>query len=429
MFALVDCNNFYVSCERVFDPSLREQPVVVLSNNDGCIIARSNEAKALGVKMGDPLFKVRDVLERHSVRVFSSNYELYGDMSRRVMTLLAQLAPDISQYSIDECFLDLHGVPDLSGFGQRIVRAVGQGTGIPVTVGMAPTKTLAKVAAHFGKRYRAYRGVCIIDDERKRRQALRLIDVADVWGIGRRSRDFLHAQGVHTALDFTAMSEDWVRRRLSVTGLRTWQELRGISCIDIDQPAEKGSICTSRSFPGQGISSQSQLEEAVANFTAACSRKLRAQHSLCSSLTVYAHTSRFRTDVAPHIINRTLQFATSTNDLRELVSAAMGVIRRDFRAGARYKKAGVIVWNLCDDHVVQGNLFDPLDRQRGERLSRAVDAINRQCGHDAVHTAVQGNLSAIDGGAASEDWHMRREYISQHYTTDLRQIIRVNADR
>ncbi|MCD8301518.1 MAG: Y-family DNA polymerase [Prevotellaceae bacterium] len=429
MFGLVDCNNFYVSCERVFNPSLQRQPVVVLSNNDGCIIARSNEAKALGLKMGDPLFKVRDALERHSVRVFSSNYVLYGDMSRRVMTLLAQLAPDISQYSIDECFLDLHGVPALPDFGRRIVRTVGQGTGIPVTVGIAPTKTLAKVAAHFGKHYRAYKGVCIIDNERKRQQALRLLDVADVWGIGRRSRDFLHVQGVHTALQFSELSEDWVRRRLSVTGLHKWKELRGISCIDIDQPAEKGSICTSRSFPGQGVSCQGQLEEAVANFTAACSHKLRAQHSLCGSLTVYAHTSRFRTDVAPNIINRTLQFVTPTNDLRELVSAAMGVIRRDFRSGAQYKKAGVIVWNLCDDHVVQGNLFDPLDRQRSEHLSRVVDVINHQCGHDAVHTAVQGNFSAINGGAVSEGWRMRREYISQHYTTDLRQIISVNADR
>ncbi len=418
MVGLVDCNNFFVSCERVFNPSLRESPAVVLSNNDGCVIARSNEAKALGLKMGDPLFRVRDLLERNKVAVFSSNYALYGDMSRRVMTILVDLTPGISQYSIDECFVDLDGIDHLQDFGRRVVETIQKGTGIPVTMGIAPTKTLAKVASHFGKRHKAYQGVCMIDSEEKRERALRLLDIADVWGIGRRHTEMLRQHGVRTAYDFTQKSRQWVGSHLTITGVRTWRELRGVDCIDTDELPQKQSICTSRSFPDRGLEERSQLEEAVANFAAACSRKLREQHTVCRSLTVFAYTSRFHVDASTHVINQTLQFATPTSDLSEIVAAAVSVIRGQYRSGSLYKKAGVIAWNIQADNAVQVDLFDPIDRERQARLAKAIDDINRANGHNAVRVATQGSDTS---------WHVKSQYRSMRYTTNLREVISVKA--
>ncbi len=418
MVGLVDCNNFFVSCERVFNPSLRNRPVVVLSNNDGCIIARSNESKALGLKMGDPLFKVKDLLERKGVAVFSSNYALYGDMSRRVMMLLTELTPGITQYSIDESFIDLQGIEKLHDFGRSVVETILRGTGIPVTMGIAPSKTLAKVASHFGKHHKGYKGVCIIDSEEKRIKALKLLDISDVWGIGRRHTERLRALGIATAYDFTLKSKEWVQRNFTITGVRTWRELRGEDCIDIDELPQKKSICTSRSFPEQGLSEQGPLEEAVANFAAACSRKLREQHSLCETITVFAYSSRFRMDSTSHIISQTLQFATPTSDLSEIVSAATNVIRRNFRKGALYKKAGVIVWNISDDGALQGDLFDTIDRRKRGKLSKTIDSINRQNGDNAVHVAIQGG---------DKRWQMKSEFRTLRYTTNLREIITVKA--
>ncbi len=418
MIGLVDCNNFYASCERVFNPSLRNKPVVVLSNNDGCVIARSNEAKALGIKMGQPFFEVKALLEQHGVAVFSSNYNLYGDMSRRVMMLLADMTPGIMQYSIDECFVDLAGFSDLHSFGKRIVSTIGRGTGIPVTMGIAPTKTLAKVASKYGKQYKGYEGVCIIDSEEKREKALRGLDIADVWGIGRRSVDKLRYHGINTAWDFTMKSEGWIRRMLTVTGVRTWRELRGESCISIDELPQKQSICTSRSFADRGLSQLPPLEEAVANFTAACSRKLKAQHSCCQSLTVFAYTSRFCTDRPSHTINHTITLPVASSNLQELVAAAVAIIRADYREGFFYKKAGVIVWNLCDENAVQGDLFDPVDRSRQLRLSKAITAINRKNGHNTVRIAIQG----FDKG-----WHIKSEHVTRQYTTNLSEILEVKT--
>ncbi len=420
MVGVVDCNNFYVSCERVFNPSLRARPVVVLSNNDGCVVSRSEETKALGLKMGSPLFKVKDIIESNNVAVFSSNYVLYGDMSRRVMTILAELAPGISQYSIDECFVDLDGIDNPHDFGRQIHSAVTQGTGLPVTVGIAPTKTLAKVASRFGKKYPAYKGVCVIDSDEKREKALRLLDVGDVWGIGRRHNESLRKYGIVTAYDFTQKQEDWVRRHLTITGVRTWKELLGVSCIDIDEMPQKQSICTSRSFPDTGLSDQRELEEAVANHAASCAQKLREQHSLCQTLTVFAHTSRFKADSTSHIINQTIQLQTPTNDTGEVVARAISVIRQCFHNGSKYKKAGVIVWDLCDDSAVQGDLFDTVDRKRQKRLSQAVDSINRHNGKNTVRLAIQGESPAS---------RPKSEYVSKHYTTNLSEIINVNTNK
>lgn len=418
MIALVDCNNFYCSCERVFNPLLRDKPVVVLSNNDGCVVSRSNEAKAMGIAMGVPLYQIRGLLEAGNVAVFSSNYNLYGDMSRRVMMLLSDFTPDLTQYSIDEAFLDLSGFGEgeqLVAYGRKIVSTVERGTGIPVTMGIAPTRTLAKVASRYGKKYRGYHGVCMIDTEEKREKALRGLKIGDVWGIGRRSIDKMHYYGIATAWDFTQKSEGWVRRQFSVTGVRTWKELRGESCISVDDMSQKKSICTSRSFPEQGLSELSAVEEAVANFAAECVRKLRGQHCCCSAITVFAYTSRFRSDVPRHTINRTVHLLVPTNDLQELVSAAVGALRADFCSDCLYKKAGVLVWNITPDNAIQTNLFDTIDRPRQARLSAAIDAINRKNGYNTVKVAVQGT----DGKA----WHLKCEHISKRYTTSLDEVI------
>ena len=423
MFGLVDCNNFYCSCERVFNPALRSSPVVVLSNNDGCIIARSNEAKALGIGMGEPFYKLRNFLERNNVAVFSSNYTLYGDMSRRVMMLLDGFVPSVTQYSIDEAFVDLSGFGEgeaLRRYGRRMVEAVGRGTGIPVTLGIAPTKTLAKVAAKYGKRFKGYRGVCLIDTEDKRVKALKGLPVADVWGVGRHMAQKLEYYGVRSAWDFTQRSESWVRRMMTVTGVRTWRELKGESCIDINELPQKKSICTSRSFPDNGISELGLLEEAVANFAASCSQKLRRQGSCCRAVTVFAYTSRFRTDTPRMFINRTVSLAVPTNDMRELVSTAVGILRSQWNGDAAffYKKAGVIVWDICRNNAVQADLFDPVDRERQARLAAAIDAVNRKNGYNMVKVAVQGT---------DKRWRMKHEHESKRYTTNLDDIIKVKA--
>ena len=423
MFGLVDCNNFYCSCERVFNPALRTSPVVVLSNNDGCVIARSNEAKTLGIEMGAPFYKVKAFLERNKVAVFSSNYTLYGDMSRRVMMLLAGFTPALTQYSIDEAFIDLSGFGEgeaLRSYGRQIVSTIGRGTGIPVTLGIAPTKTLAKVAAKYGKRYKGYGEVCLIDTEEKRIKALKGLPVADVWGIGRRTVGKLEYHGVHTAWDFTQRSEGWVRRELTVTGVRTWRELQGESYIDIEELPQKKSICTSRSFPDQGLSRLGPLEEAIAHFASSCSRKLKEQDSCCRAVTVFAYTSRFRTDAPSSAINRTATLTVPTNDLRELVSVAVGALRSQWDASATffYKKAGVIVWDICPSGAVQGDLFDTVDRAKQARLAAAIDAINRKNGYNTVKVAVQGTDTS---------WRMKHEHESGKYTTNIDDVIKVKA--
>ena len=424
MIALADCNNFFCSCERVFNPALRTTPVVVLSNNDGCVVARSNEAKALGIPMGIPFYQARELIEKNGVAVFSSNYNLYGDMSRRVMTLLAEFTPTLMPYSIDEAFLDLSGMGSgeaLRDYGKRIVRVVGKGTGIPLTIGIAATKTLAKVAAHYGKRYKGYEGVCLIDSDERREKALRQLPVGEVWGIGRRLRATLEYHGVRTAWDLTQKSESWTRRLLTVTGTRIWRELRGESCIDIDELPLQKSVCTSRSFADEGIADLGGLEEAVANFAAACSRKLKARQSCCSGLTLFAYTSRFRDDLPARSINRTIHLPVPTNDQQEIIHAAITLLRADWDRSAtyHYKKAGVIVWDITTASAIQTNLFDPIDRVKQARLAAAIDAINRRNGHDTVKVAIQGT--------SPKNWGLKQEHISQQYTTNLLEVIKIKV--
>ena len=423
LFGLADCNNFYCSCERVFHPDLRNKPVVVLSNNDGCIIARSEESKSLGFKMGEPFYQVKDRLEQNEVAVFSSNYNLYGDMSKRVMSLLSTYTPKLDIYSVDEAFLDLSGMGEaeqLVRYCKAMVKAIGKGTGIPISLGIAPTKTLAKMASKFAKRHKGYEGVCLIDSDETREKALTLFDIADVWGIGFQHTKKLAYHGIRTAWDFTQKSESWVRKEMTVTGVRTWKELKGVSCISIEELPHKKSICTSRSFAEQGLDRLSEVEEAVANFAAQCSRKLKEQHTVGQSVTVFAHTSRFRMDMPQDYIYQTANLQVPTNDHQELVSIAVKLLRNNWKGDSKcwYKKAGVIIWNICKDEAIQGSLFDLVDREKQSALAKAIEEINRKNGHNTIRVAVQGY---------DKKWHLKNEYVSKQYTTNLDDIIVVKA--
>lgn len=421
-FGLADCNNFYCSCERVFHPDLRDKPVIVLSNNDGCVVARSEESKKLGIKMGVPFYQIRNLVEKNNVAVFSSNYNLYGDMSRRVMSLLSLFFPKINIYSVDEAFIDLSEMKDtccLVDISHKAVKSIHKGVGIPVSLGIAPTKTLAKMASVFAKKHKGYNGVCIIDTDEKREKALKLFPVSDVWGIGRKHSKRLEYHGVKTAWDFTQKSEGWVKKEMSITGLRTWKELRGESCIEAEDMSYKKSICTSRSFPSQGLNRMEDVEEAVANFAAQCSKKLREQHTVCQSIIVFAYTSRFRDDVPQNYIHEIINLDVPTNDIQEIVSKSVQALKRNWKTGTYYyKKAGVVVCNISEDNAVQGSLFDTVDREKHSALSKIVDEINLRNGHDTVRVAVQGY---------NNNWHIKNEYISKQYTTNIKDILIVKA--
>lgn len=413
MFGLLDCNNFYASCERVFNPSLNGKPIVVLSNNDGCVIARSNEAKAIGIKMGDPAFQIQEIVKRYNVSVFSSNYTLYGDMSGRVMSILAEQAPEIEVYSIDEAFIELSGISNLPEVGSSIVSKVIRGTGIPVSLGIAPTKTLAKMVNKFAKKYPAYERVCIIDTEDKRIRALQLTEIGDVWGIGRRHAAKLEQQGVKTAYDFTQLPGSWVRKYMTVVGERTWKELRGVSCIDMESmPPDKKQICTSRSF-GKMVEDFDTMAEAVATYASTCARKLRRQKGYAMSLMVFIHTNNFREDLPQYWRNTVVKLPVPTADTLEIVHYALSGLRNIFIAGYQYKKAGVIITEITS--TAQLGLFDSIDRDKRERLMAAVDKINGDYSQH-VKLAVQG---------AGREWKLKQEQLSQHYTTDLNEIITI----
>lgn len=415
MFGLVDCNNFYASCERVFNPSLNGKPIVVLSNNDGCVIARSNEAKALGIKMGVPAYQIKDLVKKHDVAVFSSNYVLYGDMSGRVMSMLAELAPEIEVYSIDEAFLNLEGIQDLQTLGSKIVRQVTRGTGIPVSTGIAPTKTLAKVANKFAKKYPAYNRLCIIDTEEKREKALKLFEIGDVWGIGRRQAAKLEKQGVKTAYDFTQLPGSWVRKNMTVTGERTWKELRGISCIDMESaPPAKKQICTSRSF-GKMVEDIDTMSEAIATHASTCAKKLRQQKSFAMSLMVFIHTNNFREDLPQYWKNTIIKLSVPTSDTLEIVHYALEGLKSIFMPGYQYKKAGVIITEIVTS--AQLGLFDTVDREKREKLMQAIDKVNGEHRH-LVKLAVQGN---------GRDWKLKQEQLSKRYTTDINEVLTIKC--
>ncbi|MBR2128571.1 MAG: Y-family DNA polymerase [Bacteroidales bacterium] len=410
MFALADCNNFFASCERVFRPDLQGKPVIVLSNNDGCAVARSNEAKALGIKMGAPFFKIRRIVEQNGVTVFSGNMALYGDMSRRVRLVLEEFSPSIEVYSIDEAFLDLRGISnvDFDTYAKEISARCWKMTSIPVSVGIAPTKTLAKIASKLCKQYPRLRGGCYMHRPQDIEKVLRKFPVEDVWGIGRRTAAKLHEMGIRTAYDYTQLYESAVRRLFGLTGVRTWKELRGTPCIEFEDGFEaRQSICVSRSFSHE-IFGLEDLCEQVANFASGVAEKLRSQGSVASEINVFAFTNRFRDDAPQTCGHSLVHFDDPTNDQKIIVTKAVAAARELFRTGYGYKKAGVVATDIMQEEDVTPSLFEDKDFiGREHRITEALDAINGSFGKGTVRFAVQGS-----GRVRSSS-----ERQSPHYTT------------
>lgn len=387
MFALCDCNNFFVSCERVFRPDLRDKPVVVLSGNDGCVIARSNEVKKLGIPMGVPFYQIRRQVEQYGIVHFSSNFALYGDISARIMRTLARHTADLQQYSIDEAFLDFSHLSDTAAMlelCQRLRADILKGIGVPVSFGIAPTKTLCKIAADYAKHYEYYHGVCAIDSADKRIKALACYPIGDVWGIGRHSAVKLQKSGVITALSFANTPAVFARNLLHLPGVYTWRELNGEPCIENIDYAEKQSITCSRTF-AHPITERDQLEHAMADFCDKVAHKLRRQHSVCRQMLVFAHTSRFNDDM--RMIQQTLTFQTPTANTHELTAAILQAIRLQWKADTPYKRAGVIFLAIEPDNGVQQSLFNTRDRSRDQRLQNAIDTINDRMGNYTVNFA------------------------------------------
>ena len=423
MIALIDCNNFFVSCERVFRPDLVDRPVIVLSNNDGCAVALSNEAKALGLKRGDPYFKIKAVCDANNVTVLSGNHRLYGDISSRVMaTLHALTEADVEVYSIDEAFLCISpSVGDIHGFGRYIVTSIRRHTGIPVSMGIAPTKTLAKVAARFAKKHPGYRGVCIIDSEHKRLTALRLTDIGSVWGIGSRIRRRLTESGITTALHFASLSEEQIRRMLTVTSVRTWRELNGTPCIE-HQPVtpDKQTITSSRSFASD-VTDIEELRKAVCSFATTIGRKLRSQRSAASEVTVFLCTNRFHENQPQYYNTATVRLPDPTDYTPSLAEAATAALRAIYRPGYGFKKAGVTISRIIPAALVQRNLFADSERdQRRARLMKVMDRINSD--------TVQANCLRIASMGPGLDDMIRREHDSRLYTMRLSDIIDIHTD-
>ena len=420
MIGLADCNNFFVSCERVFRPELVARPVIVLSNNDGCAVALSNEAKALGFKRGDPYFKIKDQAEANGVYVFSGNHRLYEDMSGRVMTTLRSFCEEIEIYSVDEGFMffsDSFG--DWTDFGRQIVRTVMRNTGIPISLGLSSTKTLAKVAARFAKKYPAYRGACVIDSDDKRRKALELTSINDIWGVGRRNAPKLRRQGITTALQLADLEEERVKELFNIVGHRMWKELNGESCISREiVPPQRKTITCSRSFQAD-IYDYEELRKAIADFTATVGRRLRGQHLVAEALEVFVATNRFHTS-GPQYFNAVAQrLGDPTDDTVELVKAAMKALEGAYRPGYGYKKAGVTITRCIDSDAVTNNLFaDTEERERRRRLMAAMDRINASpANRNALH------LASIDSPLTRLT---RREHESRLFTTLLSDIIEIN---
>ena len=394
MFALADCNNFFASCERVFRPDLQGKPVIVLSSNDGCAIARSNEAKALGIKMGAPLFKIKDIVDRHGVAVFSGNMALYGDMSRRVKWVLEENAPAVEVYSIDEAFLDLRGMSgiDFDAYAKDLSAKCWKLTSIPVSIGIAPTKTLAKIASKLCKQYPKLRGGCYMHRPQDIEKVLRKFPIEDVWGIGRKSATKLQARYIKTAYDFTQLPETAVRSMMGITGVRTWKELQGIPCIEFEDGFEaKQSICVSRSFSSE-IYELGDLQEQIANFAATLAEKLRKQGSVTSEIAVFAYTNRFKEDQPQTHSSALVTFPTPTAGQKSIITSAVKAARELFRSGYGYKKAGVIATGVMAESEATPSLFDdPHALEQEQKITEALSAINSTFGDGTIKLAVQGS--------------------------------------
>jgi len=420
MFALVDCNNFYPSCERVFNPKLEGKPVIVLSNNDGCAIARSEEAKALGVEMGTPAHMIEDLIREKDIQVYSSNYALYGDLSDRVMTILATFVPKMECYSIDEAFLDASELHDqnLRQLGLAIRETVKQHTGLPVSVGIAPTKTLAKIANRYVKKKKIAGGVHWLSTAADIGEVLQFTKVGDIWGIGPERAKVCLRHGFKTAFDLSLAPDDWVLKEMTVAGHRLLQELRGIACIEWElEPPPKKNIGSSRSF-GKLMTQKIDIEQAVANYMATCAAKLRKQRSCAGKIHVFIQTNPFRTEDAQYFRSITMPIPVATNSTPELVRYALKALDIIFKPEFKYLKVGVMVLDLVPENQTQSGMFDSKDRGKDRLIMKTVDTLNNALGKDLVRFAVQG---------FENRYKLRAAHISPRYTTLITDIVKITA--
>ena len=418
MFALVDCNNFYASCERVFKPNLNGKPIVVLSNNDGCVIARSNEAKAF-VPMGAPAFKYQQTFTNNKINVFSSNFALYGDMSNRVMTILSEFAPEVEIYSIDEAFLKLDGFEffDLNNYGGIINNKVRQNTGIPISIGIAPTKALSKVANRIAKKFPEQTdSVYVIDTEDKRIKALKWLKIGDVWGIGSRHAKRLIAKGVYTAYAFTQLSDEWAKQQMGVVGLRLKRDLEGKSTLSLEDVKRKKAIATTRTFE-KNHTDLFNIQERVSTFAVTCAEKLRKQNSCCNLIMVFVHTNGHRQDLPQYSRNIVVKTDYPTNSSMDIVRYAVKGLKVIYKQGYQYKKAGVIVMGLTPENEKQLNFFTA-ENPKHEVLMKTIDRLNHTIGQKKLKLACQD---------LDRTWKMNQERLSPRYTTRLDEVITVKV--
>ncbi len=420
MYALVDCNNFYVSCERVFQPQLNGKPVVVLSNNDGCIISRSNEAKALGIPMGAPEFQVRDLIQQHTIRVFSSNYALYGDLSHRVMKILENYTPNIEVYSIDEAFLDFSGmtIPDFNAYGSEIQYRILKWLSIPIGIGFAPTKALSKVANKIAKKFpERTNGIYVIDTEEKRIKALKWTKIEDVWGIGFRLTKKMQAQNIKTAYDFTLPhNEAFIRKEMGVIGMRLKYELEGKSVLEMEEPKAKKNIAVTRSFE-KDISNFNELKERVVTFASVCSEKLRKQNSCCNAVILYLRKDPFNSNGEKYSFYCMQMLPFPSNTSFSISQIAISLLKDLYQDGTAYKKAGVIVTEIVPSSQRQFKLFDE-ENPKYQKLMEVVDRFHAKTGERKLRLASQD---------LKRTWKMKQNHLSKRYTTNFNELLEVKC--
>ena len=428
MYGIIDCDNCYVSCERVFRPDLKDKPVVVLSNNDGCVVARSNEAKKMGIKAGTPYFQLAEQFPNQKIVVFSSNYELYGELTSRVVSIIRKEAPAYFRYSIDECFVYLDGMEhlDLKAWGEELHKKIKRNVGMPVSIGLAPNKTLAKMASHFAKKYQGYRHCCMIDTDEKRIKALKLYPIDEVWGIGRRYAARLEALGVKTAYDFAEHNQTWVKATFNnIVIERTWRELNGEDCVPNEEMAKKKSICTSRSFHGM-ITDLDGLRTHVSNYAARCAEKLRQQGTVASIVGVFLNTNAFREDLPQYWNFQEMRLVTPSSSTITIVKAANEVLQKLYRQGYHYKKAGVIVMGIGPNSPIQQDLFDINAEQfeKMKRLDAVIDRINKVNGTETIVLGSQQYTQKDGKGKANVFANaIKHDFKSKNPTTRWSDII------
>lgn len=423
MYALVDCNNFYASCERVFQPQFIGKPVVILSNNDGCVISRSDEAKKVGVPMGAPLFKIKDLIKEKNIKVFSSNYPLYGDLSNRVMKILEQFTPNVEVYSIDESFLNLDGmtISDYHTYGVEMKSRIQKWVGLPVCVGFAPTKTLSKMANHIAKKFQERtQGIYVIDTDEKRIKALKWTKIEDVWGIGRRLKSKMLLRKINTAFDFIKPEhENWIKKEMGIVGMRLKYELEGKSMLDLEPISnQKKSIATTRSFPKQ-IANFDDLRERVTTFASVCAEKLRKQKSCCHTIIVMLVIDKHKVESNKYYFNMAVTLPYATNSTLTIANAATSALKKMVVGyeNIKFKKAGVIVTEMIDEDKKQLQLFDE-ENPKHLKLMKTIDTLNSKIGNRKIKLATQ-NLELT--------WNMKQEHLSQAYTTKFDKILEIKC--